>query len=90
MVTIQKGSNKFIVSDLTYKTVFQKLGYNIVEERKKTKVRVDKPTLTLEKQIQLKEEVNEEVINSKTLKEEVGEKIENDFGFERKSRTKRK
>lgn len=90
MVTIQKGSNKFIVSDLTYKTVFQKLGYNIVEERKKTNVRVDKPTLTLEKQIQLKEEVNEEVINSKTLKEEVGEKIENDFGFERKSRTKRK
>lgn len=90
MITIQKGSNKFIVSDLTYKTVFQKLGYNIVEERKKTNVRVDKPTLTLEKQIQLKEEVNEEVINSKTLKEEVGEKIENDFGFERKSRTKRK
>lgn len=90
MITIQKGSNKFIVSDLTYKTVFQKLGYNIVEERKKTNVRVDKPTLTLEKQIQLKGEVNEEVINSKTLKEEVGEKIENDFGFERKSRTKRK
>lgn len=90
MVTIQKGSNKFIVSDLTYKTVFQKLGYNIVEETKKTKVRVEKPTLTLENQIQLKEEVNEEVINSKTLKEEVGEKIENDFGFERKSRTKRK
>ena len=90
MVTIQKGSNKFIVSDLTYKTVFQKLGYNIVEETKKAEVRVENPTLTLENQIQLKEEVNEEVINSKTLKEEVGEKIENDFGFERKSRTKRK
>lgn len=93
MVKIKKGSNEFTVSNQTYKTIFKKLGY-IILENNADKERTKQIDSTLSEKIKTKSKLenkeDQDIVSSKKLKEEVGEKIENDFGFEKTNKSKRK
>lgn len=88
MIRIKKGSNEFIVSNQSYKDIYKPLGYVIIEEGKET-AKVDSKISTNaenkyieeEKMKQLEISSDNDVVNSKQLKTEIGEDIEEDYGF---------
>ena len=100
MIKIKKGEHEFIVSQKSYEDVFKKIGFTIIEGKEKAKVGVSQKAPTKLEKTKLEEKLIEEEIKENEKKENkdnkdfakvddllgpIGNNIEEDFGFEKKS-----
>lgn len=100
MILIRKGTQTLKVSMGAYNDTFKKIGYEIVDEKSKEEVvkstSSDENKNNLESQLLKEEEQenetktdnNEDVVSSEQLLSSVGDKVEDDFGFEDKTEPK--